>query len=79
MNDDREVPLLKLSRGDRGELWIFRALFQGKAFTKVQLRYPGEGGELLPGRQCVTFRDHELNDVIDVLIKVRKKIQEAGS
>lgn len=71
---DAEVVLLILKRGDRGELRISRSRFQGRVFTKAQIWYPTDSGELKPGKQVVTFRDHELAEVIGVLQKIAAKV-----
>jgi hypothetical protein len=76
MSADLDHVVLTLQRGERGELRVSRATFQGsKPFTKLQLWYP-EGdepdAELKPGK-CVTLKDHELAQVIRTLIKIDKK------
>jgi hypothetical protein len=71
--DDEHV-LLTLPRGERGEIRISRSRFKGYTSTKLHLWYPGDDGELRPGRQVVTLRDNELRDVIAVLAKIAGKV-----
>lgn len=74
MNDDADHVLLTLPRGDRGEIRLSRSRYQGRTFTKAQLWYPTEDGELKPGRQVVTIRDHELGEVAEVLSRIAAKL-----
>jgi hypothetical protein len=74
MSDDADHVVLTLARGDRGELRLSRSRFEGHTFTKFQIWYPGQDGELHPGRQVVTIRDHELHDVIAALQRIANKI-----
>lgn len=76
MSDDEDHVLLTLPRGERGEVRLCRSRYQGKTFTKAHLWFPGTDGQLHPGRQVLTFRDGELQDVIDALQKVAAKIGE---
>lgn len=75
MPDDRDVVLLTLPRGDRGELRLCRSQYQGSVFTKLQLWYPTDSGDLKPGRQVVTLRDGELGEVIKILEKIRRRAE----
>jgi hypothetical protein len=79
MSDDADHVLLTLERGERGEIRLARSMYQGRAFTKLQLWYPATDRELRPGRQCVTIRDHELGEVIEALQKIARKIGSAGN
>jgi hypothetical protein len=76
VSTDTEHVVLTLPRGERGELRISRATFKGSApFTKLQLWYPESDdldAALKPGK-VVTIKDHELAQVIVVLIKIDKK------
>lgn len=74
MSDEEAITLLTLRRGERGEIRLARARYQGRPFTRLQLFYPAETGELRPGRQVVTIRDSELADVIGVLQKIAAKV-----
>jgi hypothetical protein len=78
MNDDADHVLLTLARGDRGEIRISRSRYEGHTFTRLQLWYPTGDGELRPGRQCVTIRDHELAEVIGALSRVARHVERAG-
>jgi hypothetical protein len=77
MADSVDHQLLALPRGDRGELRLFRSQFEGHNFTKLHLYYPAGDGELKPGRQVVTIRDHELADVIGALQRIARRVGEA--
>jgi hypothetical protein len=61
-------------RGERGELRIMRSRFEGRVFTKLQLFYPAKNGDLRPGRQVITIRDHELAQVVEALGRVARKV-----
>ena len=73
---DTDHVVLELDRGSRGKLKICRSVFKGSApYTKLQLWYPADDSadaELLPGK-VVTIKDHELAQVIGVLIAIDKK------
>lgn len=74
-NDPDRVVLI-LPRGRRGELRISRAAYQGSApFTKLTVWYPDGDADDAPLKRgaTVTIRDHELAQVISVLISIDKK------
>ena len=77
MSDAAEHLVHTVPRG-RGELRIYRERYEGRPYTRLQLWYPTDDGELRPGRQCVTIRDHEMDDVLAVLGRVAVRIAEAG-
>lgn len=74
MSGDTEHVLATFPRGERGEIRLARCSFKGAVFTKLQLWFPGNDGELHPGRQVVTIRDHELAEVISALQRVSEKL-----
>ena len=76
MSADVDHTVLELQRGRRGKLVISRATFQGgPAFTKLVLWYPDGDADDAPLKRgaTLTIRDHELAQVITVLIAIDKK------
>jgi hypothetical protein len=74
MSEDSEDVLATFSRGERGEVRLARCSYRGAVFTKFQLWYPGSDGELHPGRQVVTIRDGELDEVIATLTCLKHEL-----
>lgn len=71
--EDSDHTVLTLPRGERGEVRLCRSRYEGRTFTKLHLWYPGSDGQLHPGRQVVTIRDHELEEVIAALSRIRAR------
>lgn len=79
MSDDADHVLLTLPRGERGEVRLSRSRYAGRCFTRLHVWYRGADGELHPGRQVVTVRDHELAEVIAALQKIAAKVGDASA
>ena len=73
---DVDHVVLELDRGSRGKLRVSRSVYKDSLpFTKIQSWYPdGDGTDavLKPGK-TVTIKDHELAQLIGVLIKIDKR------
>ncbi|MCB9594856.1 MAG: hypothetical protein H6719_19195 [Sandaracinaceae bacterium] len=68
---DADQTLLSLSRGDDAEVRVRWRRYRGSAhFLDVRRFERGDRGELLPTRQGVTIRGHEVQKLLAALVKL---------